>query len=77
MLANIKVKQLKANISLADSPLISLESLQYLITNAANTSVITVTVHADVYAKIQDESNTDWHALLAAAEAKQITFATV
>ena len=77
VLANIKVKQLKANISLADSPLISLESLQYLITNAANTSVITVTVHADVYAKIQDESNTDWHALLAAAEAKQITFATV
>ncbi len=76
VLANIKVKQLKANISLADSPLISLESLQYLITNAANTSAITVTVHADVYAKIQDESNTNWHALLALAREKQITIAT-
>lgn len=44
--------------------------------DAANTSAITVTVHADVYAKIQDESNTDWHALLALAQEKQITFAT-
>lgn len=68
--------KLSASISFPDSPLLSLESLQYMITNAANTSPITVTVHADVYAKIQDETNVEWHALLAAAEAKQITFAT-
>lgn len=55
---------------------LSLESMQYLITNAANTSPITVTVHADVYAKIQDETNAEWHALLSAAQEKQITFAT-
>lgn len=75
-LENIKLNKLKYSISFSDSPLLSLESLQYLITNAANTSPITVTVHADVYAKIQDESQADWHALIEAATAKQITFAT-
>ena len=68
--------KLSASISFPDSPLLSLESLQYLITNAANTSEITVTVHADVYAKIQDETNVEWHALIETAAAKQITFAT-
>ena len=68
--------KLSASISFPDSPLLSLESLQYLITNAANTSAITVTVHADVYAKIQDETNVEWHALIETAAAKQITFAT-
>lgn len=76
LLEEIRFKNIVRNFGIKDSPLISLESLQYLITNAANTSPITVTVHADVYAKIQDETNVEWHALLAAAEAKQITFAT-
>ena len=76
LLEHVRISSLKVNISFAYSPLISLESLQYLITNAANTSPITVTVHADVYAKIQDESQVDWHALIEAATAKQITFAT-
>ena len=75
-LRKANIKNLKVNISFADSASISLESLQYLITNAANTSPITVTVHADVYTKIQDESQTDWHALIEAATAKQITFVT-
>lgn len=75
-LESINVKRIIRNISFSDSPLLSLESLQYLITNAVNTSAITVTVHADVYAKIQDETQTDWHALIALAQEKQITFAT-
>ena len=75
-LESINVRRIKRDISFSDSPLISLESLQYLITNAANTSPITVTVHADVYAKIQDEGQVDWHALIETAAAKQITFAT-
>lgn len=75
-LQDVKLYGLLTNISFAYSPLISIESLQYLITNAANTSPITVTVHADVYAKIQDESQADWHALIETAAAKQITFAT-
>ena len=76
LLEYVMIYHLKGNISFSDSPLISLESLQYLITNAANTSPITVTVHADVYAKIQDETNAEWHALIETAAAKQITFAT-
>lgn len=76
LLEEIRFKNIVRNFGIKDSPLISLNSLQYLITNAANTSPITVTVHADVYAKIQDETNVEWHALLTAAEAKQITFAT-
>lgn len=75
-LENIKLNKLKYSISFGNSPLLSLKSLQYLITNAANTSAITVTVHADVYAKIQDETNVEWHALIETAAAKQITFAT-
>lgn len=75
-LEKILILNLKDNISFSDSPLISLESLQFMITNAANTSPIIVTVHADVYAKIQDETNAEWHALIEMAAAKQITFAT-
>lgn len=75
-LEKILILNLKDNISFSNSPLLSLESLQYLITNAANTSPITVTVHADVYDKIQDEGQVDWHALIETAAAKQITFAT-
>lgn len=62
--------------NIADSPLLSLASFQYMVDNAKNTAPITITVHPDVYAKIQDETNTEWHALLAAGAAKQITFAT-
>lgn len=76
LLEEIRFKNIVRNFGIKDSPLISLESLQYLITNAANTSPITVTVHADVYAKIQDETNAEWHALIETAAAKQITFAT-
>ena len=75
LLEEIRIKHLSGNFTI-NSPLISLESLQYLITNAANASPITVTVHADVYAKIQDEGQVDWHALIETAAAKQITFAT-
>ena len=76
LLEEIRFKNIVRNFGIKDSPLISLESLQYMITNAANTSPITVTVHADVYAKIQDETNAEWHALIETAAAKQITFAT-
>lgn len=75
-LVRVSLRGVKYDISFSNSPLISLESLQYLITNAANTSPITVTVHADVYAKIQDETQTEWHALIASAQEKNITFAT-
>lgn len=51
--------------------------MQYMIDNAANTAAITVTVHPDVYAKLSDETNAEWHALLAQAAEKNIIFATL
>lgn len=75
-LETLLLLNLKNNVSFANSPLISFGSLKYMITNTVNTSPITVTVHSDVYDKIQDETNVEWHALIETAAAKQITFAT-
>lgn len=69
-------KGMNANIRLIH-PSLRLECYRYIIENAANTKAITVTVHKDVYARIMDEGSGDWHALLAAASAKNISFATI
>ena len=75
-LTTVELHNLKADLFLGDSPLLSLASLQYLVNNAANTSPITVTVHPEVYAKLTDETNTEWKAIFTAAEDRQIEFAT-
>ena len=68
-LEDVQLENLKYNISFRHSPLISLDSIQYLVTNAANTFPITVTLHPDAYARLTDE-------IITAATAKQINFAT-
>lgn len=75
-LQEIRIKQLRYNVNLKDNPLLTLESFQYLVKNATNTSAITVTVHADVYAKLTDPQQADWYAVNTAAQGKQISFAT-
>lgn len=75
-LQEIRIKQLQYNVNLKDSPLLTLESFQYLVENATNTSAITVTVHADVYAKLTDPQQADWYAVNTAAQGKHISFAT-
>ena len=74
------IRNLHVNISLANSPLLDVASMKYLVDNAMTSKVpasgIVVTVHADVYAKLTDPSNTDWYAINAAAQAKKISFAT-
>lgn len=75
-LQNIQIKYARYNIRLATSPLLTLESFQYLVENATNTSAITVTVHADVYAKLTDPQQADWYAVNTAAQGKHISFAT-
>lgn len=75
-LEEVRLYKLAYNVSFGQSPLLSLASLQYLVDNAANTKAITVTVHADVFAKLTDESNTEWHAVAVAALAKNITIAS-
>lgn len=68
-LENFTFKGISKNFNLSQSPKVSLASLQYLVEHAANTAPITITLHADAYARLTDE-------LMAAAAAKQITFAT-
>ena len=68
-LRNVELRNAKADIPFPDSPLLSLDSIQYLVANAANTTPITVTLHPDAYARLTDE-------IITAATAKQINFAT-
>lgn len=68
-LEEIRIKNLKSNIFFADSPLLSLTSIQYMVDNAANTTPITITLHPDAHARLTEE-------LIAQAAEKQITFAT-
>lgn len=72
----VQIAHIHTDISFADSPLLSLESIAYLIKFRQNTNAITITVHPEVYSKLTDETNTEWHALLALAAEKNITFAT-
>lgn len=59
------------------SPLLSLASVQSFIPPKAVPNGATITVHPDVYAKLTDETNTEWNHVLIDASAKNITFATV
>lgn len=59
---------------LGGCPSLSLESFRYMVDNSGT---CTITVHPDVYAKLTDESNTEWHQVLLDAADKNITFATV
>ena len=72
----LKIGKLKSNLEIPDSPLVTLDSLEYDVNNAVNASAVTWTVHPDVYAKLTDPDNTEWYAVNTAAQAKQIAFAT-
>lgn len=76
-LESIRIHKLAENVWFGDSPPLSLESLSYIVTNAVNPRVITITVHPDVYAKLTDPENAEWYAVNTAAQAKQIAFATI
>ena len=76
-LESVELYGIKYDLDLQHSPLFDLPSFRYMIAQALNTSVITVKVHPDVYARITDETNTEWHQLLIDATAKNIQFATV
>lgn len=75
-LESVKIKALSVNIDLYYPSRLTLESLSYLVDNAVIVNAIKVKVHPDVYAKLTDETNTEWYAVNTAAQAKQISFAT-
>ena len=72
------LKSVSVNISIGSSPLITIESLQYLIQYRANgTTPITITVHPTVFAKLTDNTNyPTWYAVNQDALTKYITFAS-
>lgn len=79
---------IKNSFDVRTSPLLTFSTMQYLVTNAANTSPIAVTVHPDVYAKLTGDTTNaaasaltadelaQWQALVTTANSKNITFAT-
>lgn len=77
MLEHVYIYKLRSDIQFRDSPLLDYDSVSYMVSNSANTSSITIYVHADVMAKLNDETNTQWHQILTDAAEKQITFATL
>lgn len=84
-LEDIQIYGLSLPISFSDSPLLNYASLDCLITNAANTAAITVTVHPTTYSYLSGSAQPsaevggtteEWQALMTAAAGKQISFAT-
>ena len=60
-LVDVTIKNLKQNISFADSPLLSKESLLYMIENCASNAAFTITLHPEVYAKCTDSEDGAWY----------------
>lgn len=80
--------QIRQSFDVRTSPLLTLDTMQYLVNNAKNTSSIAVTVHPDVYAKLTGDTTNaaasaltadelaQWQALVTTANSKNISFAT-
>lgn len=64
-------------INVKDSPKLTLQNFRYWIDNATQTAAVTITVHPDIFAKMTDPDNSEWHALIADGAAKNLTFVTV
>ena len=84
-LEEVQIYGLSLPISFSDSPLLNYASLDCLITNAANTAAITVTVHPTTYSYLAGTAQPteevggtteEWQALMTTAAGKQISFAT-
>lgn len=84
LLSDVRIRGLRQTVSFQDSPLLSYDSLNYLVTNAANTKAITVTVHPTTYSYLTGTAqpteevggtSEEWQALVTTAQGKQISFA--
>lgn len=76
-LETVFLHKISKNIDASLAPALSLDSFKYMVEYAVNTAAITITVHPDVYAKLTDPDNAQWHQLNQDAAEKQIAFATV
>lgn len=88
-LEEVRISNISKNFyNLANAPKINLDSWSFLVANSANTTDVTVTVHADVYAKLTGDTTNaaaaaltpeelaQWSALLDTAADRNIRFAT-
>lgn len=75
-LTTIFVYKLAYNLKIPTLLALSLASFRYMVENAANTKAITITVHPDVYSKLNDPENSEWYELNQNAQERQIAFAT-
>ncbi len=85
---DITINKLRANFIMDKALRISLGSVEHMISNAINTSAITIIVHSDVYAKLTGDTTNEataaltaeefarWQQVLTDAAAKNISFAT-
>lgn len=80
-----RIKNLKKNAVISDCPLLTLDTVSYLVDNAANTSAITITVHPTTYGYLTGTiepteqvggTTEEWQQIVTDAAEKQITFAT-
>ena len=81
-LEDLRFKQLKNSISFKYSPRLNLVSVVYMVDNATNTNVITITLHATAYARCQADTTeytyqgNTYTGILAYASARNITIAS-
>lgn len=81
-LQDFTIMNLSVNLSIKDSSALTLASVVYIVDNAANTSAITITLHATAYARCQADTTeyiyggNTYTGILAYASARNITIAS-
>lgn len=77
-LEDVRIENSNKNLRLPDCGKLSYESVRFLIDNARTktTDANTIQVHADIYAKLTDETNAQWHQIMLDAADKNIQFIT-
>lgn len=61
LLESVEIWRLNRNLGFPDSPLLSKESLLFMINNCESNATFTITLHPDVYAKCTDADNGEWY----------------
>ena len=56
-LVTVKIERLEQSISLVDSPLIGKDSVLYIVNKAKPSAAMTITLHADAYARLADDAD--------------------
>ena len=90
LITSFKLERLQHDVTFANNPRIDLDSFTYMVEHRTtfNTNTYTITVHADVYAKLTGDTTNEaaaaltaeelsqWQALLTKAAGKHIAFAS-